>query len=123
LIDSSNHLAEKLVPLIVKYFHAVKGVMVKVLVLVNLGGETSDLLLSSVSEVLQKLDFLEKVTAIQADNMNTNFDGKKRKGKNNPYYKLQEKRTLNNLIGIGCPHMWCTMRCRPLWTAYLLIFG
>jgi hypothetical protein len=28
LIDSSNHLNEKLVPLIVRYFHAEKGVMV-----------------------------------------------------------------------------------------------
>jgi hypothetical protein len=31
-----------------------------------------------------------------------NFGGKKRKGKNNLYYKLQEK-TSNNLIGIDCP--------------------
>jgi hypothetical protein len=47
------------------------------------------------------LDLLEKVIAVLADNTNTNFYGKKRKGKNNLYYKLQE-RTSNNLIGIGC---------------------
>jgi hypothetical protein len=46
LIDSSNHLDEELVPLIVKYFHAERGMMFKVLELVYLGGETSDLLLS-----------------------------------------------------------------------------
>jgi hypothetical protein len=45
LIDSSNHLEEKLVPLIVRYFHARKVVMVRMLELVNLGDETSDLLL------------------------------------------------------------------------------
>jgi hypothetical protein len=52
------------VPQIVRYFHAEKGVMVKVLELVNLGSETSDLLLSYVLEVLQKLYLLEKVIAI-----------------------------------------------------------
>jgi hypothetical protein len=52
--------------------------------------------------MLQKLDLLEKFIAISADNTNTNFRGKKRNEKNNLYYKLQEK-TLNNLIGIGCP--------------------
>jgi hypothetical protein len=55
--------------------------MVKVLELVNLDGETSDVLLSYVLEVLQKLDLLEKVIAISADNTNTNFGDKKRKGK------------------------------------------
>jgi hypothetical protein len=75
LTDSCNHLDEKLVTLAVRYFHAEKGVMVKVLELVNLGVETSDLLLSYVLEVLQKLDHLEKVTAISADNTNMNFGG------------------------------------------------
>jgi hypothetical protein len=36
-IDSSNHHDEKLMSLIVRYFHIEKGVMVKVLELVNLG--------------------------------------------------------------------------------------
>lgn len=33
--------------------------------------------------MLQKLDFLEKIFAVSADNTNMNFGGKKRKGKNN----------------------------------------
>jgi hypothetical protein len=90
LIDSSNHLDKKLVRLIVRYFHAEKCVIVKVLELVNLGGETSDLLLSYVLEVLQKLHLPEKVIAISADNTNMNFSGKKWKGKNNLYYRRQE---------------------------------
>jgi hypothetical protein len=48
--DSSKHLDEKLVPLIVRYFHAEKGVMVKVLELVNFYGEISDLLFLYVLE-------------------------------------------------------------------------
>jgi hypothetical protein len=66
--------------------------MVKVLELVYLGGETSDLLFSYVLEVLHKLDLLAKVIAISADNINANFGCK----------KLQAE-TSNNLIGIGCP--------------------
>lgn len=89
-------------PLVVRYYHAAKGVKVKVLELVNLGGETSELLFSYVLEVLQKSDLLKKVIAISADNTNTNFGGKKRKGQNNLYFKMQEN-TVNNLIGIGCP--------------------
>jgi hypothetical protein len=99
LIDSSNHLEKKLVTLVVRYYHAEKGV---VLELVNLGGETSELLFSYVLEVLQKLDILEKVIAVSEDNTNTNFGGKKRKGKYNLCFKMQEN-TVNNLIGIGCP--------------------
>jgi hypothetical protein len=75
--------------------------MVKVLELLNLGGETSDPLLSYVLEVLQKLDPVEKLIAVSAYNTNMNFGGKKMKGKNYLYYKLQEK-TSNDLTGIGC---------------------
>jgi hypothetical protein len=96
---------ENLFPLIVRYFYAEKCVMVKVLELVNLGGETSDLLLSYLLEVLQKLYLLEKVTAISADNTSTNFGCKKRKGKNNLYHKLKKKKKSNNLTGIGSRHM------------------
>jgi hypothetical protein len=56
-----------------------------VLELVNLGGETSELLFSYMLEVLQKLDLLKKVIAISADNTNTNFGGK-----NNLHFKMQE---------------------------------
>jgi hypothetical protein len=63
--------------LVVRYYHAEKGVVLE------LGRETSELLFSYVLEVLQKLDFLENVIAVSADNTNTNFDGRKRKGKYN----------------------------------------
>jgi hypothetical protein len=81
LIDSPNHLDEKLVPLIDRYFHAEKCVVVKVLELVNLGGETSALLLSHVLELLQKLDLLEKVIVISADNTSRNLVVRRVKGR------------------------------------------
>jgi hypothetical protein len=55
-----------------------------------------------VLEVLQKVDPLEKVIVISADNTNMNFGGNKRKGKNNLYYKLQEK-NIKQLDWYGCP--------------------
>jgi hypothetical protein len=97
LIDSSNHLDKKLVPLVVRYYHAEK--CVKVLELVNLGGETSELLFYY---VLQKLYLLEKVIAVSADNTNTNFGGKKRKGKNNLYFKMQENTEQFNWYWLSC---------------------
>jgi hypothetical protein len=91
--------ASKVSAQIIRDFHVEKGMMVKVLQLVNLGDETSHLLLSYVLELLQKFDLLEKLIVIPADNTNTNFDDKKKR-KNNLYCKLQEK-TSN-----GCPaHM------------------
>jgi saccharopine dehydrogenase-like NADP-dependent oxidoreductase len=59
-------------------------------------------LFAYVLEVLEKLDLLENVIAVSADNTNTNFGGRKRKGKYNLCFKMQEN-TLNNLIGIGRP--------------------
>jgi hypothetical protein len=41
-----------------------------------------------VVELLQKLDILEKDIAASADGTNTNFGGKKWKGKKNLYYRL-----------------------------------
>jgi hypothetical protein len=81
VIDSSKHLDMKLVPLVIRYYLPEKGVKVNELELLNLGGETSELLFSYMLEVLQKLHLLKKVTAISADNINTNFGGKKGKGK------------------------------------------
>jgi hypothetical protein len=84
-----------------------KNVMEKVLELVHLGSESSDLLLSYVLEVLQELDLLEEVIAILADNTSTQ--------KKNLYCKLQEKKSLDWFW-----HMLCIMRCRLLWTADLI---
>jgi hypothetical protein len=77
---------------------------------VHLGSETSDLLLSYGLKVLQKLDLLENVIAIVADNTNRNFGGKKRKGKNNLYYIFQEK----NIKQLDWHWLYCTCgtQCR-----------
>jgi hypothetical protein len=102
LIDSSNHLDKKLVPLAMRYYHAEKGVKVMVLELVNLGGETSELLFSYVLEVFQKLDLLDNVIAVSADHTNTNFGGRKRKGEYNLCFKMQENTEQFNWYWLSC---------------------
>jgi hypothetical protein len=67
---------------------------------VSLGRETSDVLSSYMLEFLKKLSLMNRVIGISASYTNTNFGGKKRKGKNNLYHKLQGK-TANNLISVG----------------------
>jgi hypothetical protein len=101
MIDSSNHGAQKLVPIVVRYFHERSGVNVKVLELDTLPGETSDQLNDYVLSVLNRNDLVEKLVGISADNTNTNFGGAKRKGKNNLFCKLSAN-TDKTLVGIGC---------------------
>lgn len=101
MVDSSNHAAQKLVPIVVRYFHENSGVNVKVLELETLPGETSDQLNDYVLSVLNRNDLVSKLVGISADNTNTNFGGAKRKGKNNLFCKLSTS-TNKTLVGIGC---------------------
>ncbi|XP_049841129.1 trypsin alpha-4-like [Schistocerca gregaria] len=57
------------------YFHPENDITVKVLELVNLAGETSDLFQNFVLEVLKKYDLEGKVIAVSAGNTNTNLGG------------------------------------------------
>ena len=53
-------------------------------------------------DVLNEIELKENLIGISPDNTNLNFGGKKRKGKNNIYYRIEEN-LVNNLIKIGCP--------------------
>lgn len=101
MVDSSNHGAQKLVPIVVRYFHETRGVNVKVLELETLSGETSNQLGEYVFSVLSRNDLVDKVVGMSADNTNTNFGGAKRKGTNNLFCKLSAS-TDKTLVGIGC---------------------
>lgn len=100
-IDSSNHIAVKVVPIVVRYFMPEKGICTEILEVSSLPGETSDLLANHILKVVEKYGIADKVIGISADNTNTNFGGLKRRGKNNVFAKLQE-RLRRKVIGIGC---------------------
>lgn len=101
MLDSSNHGAQKLVPIVVRYFHLHSGINVKVLELETLPGETSDQLNDYVLSVLSRNNLVNKLVGMSADNTNTNFGGAKRKGKNNLFCKLSAS-TDKTIVGIGC---------------------
>uniref|UniRef100_A0AAQ6A1P8 HAT C-terminal dimerisation domain-containing protein n=2 Tax=Amphiprion ocellaris TaxID=80972 RepID=A0AAQ6A1P8_AMPOC len=99
--DTSNHKAVKLVPVVIRYFTLIRGVSVKILKFASLPGETSTLLFNEVQRSLSAFDLMDKVVGFCADNTNTNFGGKARRGQNNVFYKLDQA-TPCSLVGVGC---------------------
>jgi hypothetical protein len=101
IIDSANHNHLKVVPVLVKYFVPNLGIKVKITEFSNLGCETAETQAAYIMKILKKYDLLDKVTALSADNTNTNFGGAKRKGRNNVLWKLGQKID-KQLIGTRC---------------------
>lgn len=101
LTDASNHGSIKLFPVLIRYFLPYEGVKVKVLEFREQPGETSDIIVDYIKEVLSSNDLNKKIVAFCGDNTNCNFGGKNRKGSNNVYAKLN-KSLGRQLIGIGC---------------------
>lgn len=100
IIDASNRLDKKLVPILVRFFYK-NEIETKLLEFQELPGETSVILSEYIFKALEKYKLTEKVICFCADNTNTNFGGVKRKGTENVFTKLQSKMD-RPLIGIGC---------------------
>jgi hypothetical protein len=80
VIDASNHIVLKIVPIIVRYFIPDKGIATKILKFSSLPVETSDLLVDHILEAAHKHDIADKIIGSSADNTNTNFGALRRKG-------------------------------------------
>lgn len=101
LSDASNHNEIKLYPILVRYFDSKNGIQIKILNLESIEGETSDILSNHLFRVMTDNNLNKKILALSADNTNTNFGGRTRKGVNNVYTKLQDL-LKRNILGIGC---------------------
>lgn len=99
--DASNHGSIKLFPVLIRYFLPYEGVKVKILEFLEQPGETSDIVVNYLREVLSCNELNKKIVAFCGDNTNCNFGGKNRKGSNNIYAKLNLSLG-RQLIGIGC---------------------
>jgi hypothetical protein len=99
--DASNHKDQKLFPTLIRYFHPLTGIKVKVLDFVSLPGETADVICDSVMKMVKENGIEGKVVAFCADNANTNFGGVARKGLNNVYTKMCSQLD-RKIIGVGC---------------------
>ena len=75
---------------------------IKIIEFTSLPGETSDLQSEFLFNLFEKHPSVQsKIIGLCADNTNTNFGGKKRKGMNNVWRKLQNKLG-KDILGIGC---------------------
>lgn len=101
LSDASNHNEIKLYLILVRYFYIKNGNQIKILNLESIEGETPDIMSNHLFRVITDNNLNKKILALSADNTNTNFGGRTRKGVNNVYTKLQDLMK-RNILGIGC---------------------
>lgn len=73
----------------------------KILDLQDQPGETSDIIVKYLVQVLTDNSLTAKVVAFCGDNANVNFGGAARRGTNNVFVKLQSSLE-KPLVGIGC---------------------
>ncbi|GFY54581.1 uncharacterized protein TNIN_172131 [Trichonephila inaurata madagascariensis] len=89
LNDASNHGNKKIYPIVVRFFQPYVGVQVKILDFQDQPGETSDIIVNYLNQVLTDNNLTAKVVAFCGDNANVNFGGAVRRGTNNVLTKLQ----------------------------------
>ena len=118
-LDASNKKDFTLFPIVVRYFLPNRGIADKIIDLVSLTGEISDLHCDMLKKVIQKFNLRNKIVALYADNTSINFGGCRRLGKNNVWRKL-ETELGRKIIGIGCgAHiihncLQCAVDCLPI---------
>jgi hypothetical protein len=92
--------------ILTRYFNPKTGVQIKILEITNLKGETADILINYIIEILNKYKLSDKIFAFSGDNCNTKFGGSNRKGTKNVFSFLN-KSLKNNICGIDCAaHVW-----------------
>ena len=101
LTDASNHGNTKLFPVLIRFFQPYEGTQVKLLDLKSQPGETSDIVMEYLAQIIEKHKLSRKLVAFCGDNTNCNFGGSARKGVNNIFRKLNDY-VSRELIGIGC---------------------
>lgn len=101
LTDASNHGAQKMFPILVRYVLPYEGVQVKILEFQDQPGETSEVIVNYLTKVLTENNLSAKLVAFCGDNTNCNFGGSQRRGVNNVFAKLNSNLG-RSLIGIGC---------------------
>jgi hypothetical protein len=77
LTDTSNHGFTKLFLVLIRYFSPYEEVQVKILEFKEQPGETSNIIVDYLKQVLTKNELTSKIVAFCGDNINYNFGGKK----------------------------------------------
>lgn len=101
MTDTSNRKNIKLLPVVLRCFNPVKGVVNYKALIKSIPNEQSSTVSSMLMDVIHTYNLYQKIIAYSADNTNLNFGGVERQGRNNVWRKLQLE--LNrNVIGNGC---------------------
>lgn len=87
--------------MLVRYFLPYEDIQVKILEFKEQPGETSDIIVSYLTNVLTENNLSAKIVAYCGDNTNCNFGGSQRRGVNNVFTKLKSSLG-RSLVGIGC---------------------
>jgi hypothetical protein len=104
----------------VQYFLPICGVQDKIIDFTSLPGETSDLQCATLKKVCDIFALHNKIVALCADNVNTNFGGCKRLRKNNVWRKLKTE-LKRQIISVGCGahiihnFLQCAVDCLPIY--------
>lgn len=97
---ASNHGAEKLFPVLARYFLPTGRIRVKMLEFAAETGESSDKITNIISRTAKGYELEKKFVGFCGDNAKANFGGDTRSGSNNVFYKLIL--WIPYLLGIGC---------------------
>lgn len=101
IVDTSNHKATKIMPIVIRTFHPVEGVINKLVQVERVSNEKSETLSQAIIKTVQSGNFENKVVGFCADNTNLNFGGMNRRGTENIWRKLQNH-TKRDIFGLGC---------------------
>lgn len=101
IVDTSNHKNIKMLPIVMRCFDPLNGIINKLLCIEILKDEKSTTLSQTVLKVMDEKSLREKLVGITADNTNVNFGGVNRRGTENLFRKLQNE-LKREIIGCGC---------------------
>lgn len=80
--DASNHGANKIFPIVVRYFDPLAGVKINVLDISSEPGETSQVIFELIQKATKEYNVEKKIVAFCGDNAKVNFGGLTRGGTN-----------------------------------------
>lgn len=101
ITDTSNHKADKMLPILARGFDEEKGVRVFKLGIKFIANETSETIGEELISTGKNWKITDKICAFGGDNCPTNFGGVNRNGQNNVFYRLKVM-LQRQIVGVGC---------------------
>jgi hypothetical protein len=101
MTDASNKQDIKLLPVLVRGFDLVKGVVIFKLDIKRIENERATTICGELMQTSETWKIKDKIVGFGSDNTNTNFGGPERNGSNN-VFALLKSRLNRDVFGLGC---------------------